>query len=192
VLLSWSKVSGATQYQIKVQKTSQSSAAGYVFTLPSSRSTFRLKKSNFPDYRKVGGYLFGLCAVNATGRNCVSVGAMPATTGPRVSTANRQAAANKVNSCLANATDAFVVGGTVALVSLVVPGAGALTAIGVVALAAAGGGATYVLCALRSPGDSFVTDDSSYLSSSTGGFGGGGGGGAGGGGSWRAADWVTL
>lgn len=187
VLLTWSKVSGATSYQIKVRKTSQNNSAGYVFTLGANKTTFRLKKYNFPDYHKPGGYIFTLCAANSSGRSCASIGARPATTGTMVSTANRQAAVAKANSCFDDAADAFVVTGSVGLVSLLIPGAGELTGPAIGAIAAATAGATYVMCALRISGDEFATDDSQSLSSPAGDFSGGGGGGGGGGGSWRTA-----
>jgi hypothetical protein len=185
VPVTWSKVPGATSYQVKVRSSIQSSAAGYVFTLPASCTQFRLTKKNFPARNRVGGYIFTLCTANSRTRKCVSIGARPATQGGKVSTNNRVAAARKANLCLDDATDAFAVTASVGLASMIIPGAGELTAGIMAALAVVAGGSTYVVCAARAPHGSFEHDDFSCMSSSAGGFQGGGGGGGGGGGSWR-------
>lgn len=165
-------------------------SAGYVYTLPASRRSFRLTKSKFPGYRHHRGYVFTLCAANSSHRKCVSIvsiGKKPRISGHKVSTTKRRAAAKKANSCLSEGTDAFVVTGAVGLVTLVVPVAGEVSAAGIGVLAAATGVATYVVCAVRSSGGGFSSDNSAYLSSRSGSFYGGGGGGGGGGGSWRLA-----
>lgn len=182
VLITWSGVSDAESYQLKVRKTSQPKSAGYVFTLPPSRRSFRLRTTDFPARRRAGAYVFTVCAVTPSGRRCMSVGAHPDTTGTKVPTAHPRAAASKANSCLAQGEDALVTTGAVGAFSLLIPGAGEVTATAIVAIAAATGAATYAVCSLRSRGDAFVADDIAYMTSIAGDYGGGGGGG---GGSWR-------
>lgn len=191
IKFTWSGASGAVGYQLKVRKTSQSSTSGTVFSLPSSRRSFRLNKHNFPAYSSSGGYRFKLCAVGSGGtRSCVSQSLAVNRTGTRVrvydTTTSAKRGAAKANHCLDNAADAVVITAAGTAVVNFVPGAGQVTYGTVLAITTGTAAATYVMCVWRGTSDTFVTDDYRYVTSTTGSWSGGGfGGGGGGGGSWR-------
>jgi hypothetical protein len=149
---SWDAASGATRYVVVVEPR------GVIGPFPATASTtstsVRISYKHFPRYKtQKKGWEFIVEGYNKAGAGKVATskaGVKLTVKGTKVKTSSAKAVAKKINSCLkageTAALGAAAGAGIIALVTIWIPGANAVTAGGVLLAMAAAGGGTAVVC----------------------------------------------
>lgn len=150
--VSWGAVSGANKYTVVVSRNGYSGPfRGYT----TSGTSINIAYSGFPYATAKSGKAFKF-SVTANGKNWSSATGVVkvSLTGTKVSTSNKTAAANKVLACISSGSAAALVAGTatgvVAVATVWIPGANAVSASTFLTTMGVGFATGYITCLTRS------------------------------------------